>query len=108
LRTPLSARKALQPYGANDDKMFAQPLATMLPDQAIRLVINWLLMNAGTGQKIELLVFEPSEQKIYTSNLAIYRGRVFVQRFREHPAQNNEIYIFGNHQSIINCLLWKK
>jgi len=86
-----SVRKALRMYGADNDDMFTQPLATMLPNRAIRLVTNWLMINAETGDKVDLRILEPSEQKVYMSDLAVQKTGVYVQRMREVPMSTNEI-----------------
>jgi len=89
--TRRSVRNALRIYGADNDEMLTQPLATMLPNRAIRLVINWLMTNAEAGHQIELRLFEPSEQKIYISNLEMENGGIYVRGMSEKPVLTNEI-----------------
>jgi len=59
------ARKALQMYGASNEDMLPQPLATMPSEQVTRLVLKWQMINAKNGHQLELRISE-SEEQIFT------------------------------------------
>jgi len=58
-RTRRGRRKMLRRYGINDDAGFTQPLAEMHPGKTIRIVLNWLTLNAKDGYEIELRIPVP-------------------------------------------------
>jgi len=78
-------KMALRPYGISHDEDFTQPLATMFPNKAIRIVINWLVTRAENGCKVYLRIPVSEEQKIYETQLAIKAGTMLVKSIREAP-----------------------
>ena len=57
----------------------------MDPGKAMRLVLNWLTLNAKNGYKIELRIKVPEEQMVYKSRIRMGGGTMFVQQTREAP-----------------------
>jgi len=80
-----SVRKALRIYGASNDDVLTQPLATMPPEQVIKLVLNWLTLHAKNGHKTELRMPVPEEQKVYESGLLLKHNAIYVKYIHAAP-----------------------
>lgn len=65
-----SVRKILRRYSINDDAEFTQTLVEMHSGKVTRIVMNWLALNANDGVEIELRMFEPEEQMVYSIGLS--------------------------------------
>jgi len=83
--TQHSVRKALRIYGAINDDVLTQPLATMPPEQVIRLVLNWLSLHAENVHTIELRIPVPKEQKVYESGLLLKHSAIYVTYVHAAP-----------------------
>jgi len=57
-----SVRRKLRRYGISNETELTQPLAEMQPEKALKLMFNWLTLNAKSGHEIELPVKVPEEQ----------------------------------------------
>jgi len=74
------------PYMISDDADFTRPLATMLPGKAIRLVLNWIAINARNEHEIELRMPVLEEQPmVYVASIRMKERTIHVRYVRAAP-----------------------
>jgi len=83
--------KILRRYGINDDADITRPFAEMHLEKVIRIVLNWLTINAKNGYENELRIPVAERQAIYKSKIGMRGGAIFVRRVKKAPELKSKV-----------------
>jgi len=99
-----SVRRKLGRYGISNETELTQPLAEMQPETALRLMLNWLILNAKSGHEIQLRVKVPEEQMVYMSSLMLRHGTMYVRCVHIAPELRGKILYKWDSQTTYETL----
>ena len=90
-QTQRSIRKTFRIFGTNSKKEITQPLGNIPAEQAMALMLNWLILHAENGHAVELRMCELKEQKIYAIGSLLKNNGIYVQYVQDVPELINKI-----------------
>jgi len=80
-----AGKKTLRPYGINSGEEFIKPLAEMVAEKAMCIIVNWLVNNATPGYEIPLRVPDSLERQIYEAELVTKGRTIYITNIRKAP-----------------------